>query len=262
MSQSLQAFYEVAEEDLRDKNDDQIRRWKNPRIKAIANFLKVHRDMPLAEITTEDMFAFRKWWVDRTMKGDGKADTADKDLTHLIGMWKRVARSKGLQLGYQTEGLMLRSGKDKDDARPPFSLEWIRDKLIVPDALARMNGDARLILLGMINTGYRPGEGAGLAAEDIKLDAAIPHIIIRPNKIAASRTCTPSASFRLWASAWKRSRPRRRASPATQRAVPAYRQRSTSSWPRTTCSKHRITAFTACDTHSRTGCSRPALTNE
>lgn len=179
---ALTDFYVVAAEDLKGKNADQIRRWKNPRIKVTAEFLEVIGNKPLAEITTEDMFAYRKWWVDRVLEDEVKADTANKNMTHLLGMWRRVARSKGLKLPFSTDGLMLKSDKSKEDARPPFSTDWIRSRLLKDGALDGLNTEARLILIGMINTGYRPSEGAGIVAENIRLDADIPHIVIRPNQ--------------------------------------------------------------------------------
>ncbi|MBU2958854.1 hypothetical protein Q4511_13865 [Paracoccus sp. 1_MG-2023] len=145
-SDAWEAFREVAAEDMRGKNNDRIRRWRSPRIRATQNFISVIGDKPLA-------------------------DTANKDFTHLLGSWKRVARARGIALSYSTDGVMLRSDKEKDDVRPPFSTEWIRSKLLAPGALKGMNTDARLILLGMINTGYRPSEGAGLLHEEIRLDA-------------------------------------------------------------------------------------------
>ncbi|TJZ85850.1 integrase [Paracoccus hibiscisoli] len=193
VEQALDAFYDVAIEDLRGKNDDQIRRWKNPRIKATRNFIEVVGNKALAEVTTDDMYAFRKWWVDRVMEGETRADTANKDFTHLIGSWKRVCRAKGIQLGFSTEGLMLRTDTDKDDVRPPFSRSWIRDKLLAPGALNGLNLDARLILLGMVNTGYRPSEGAGLMPGEIRLSDPVPHILIQRNE---NRTLKTSHSKR------------------------------------------------------------------
>jgi integrase len=47
----------------------------------------------------------------------------------------------------------------------------------------------------MVNTGYRPSEGAGLTAAQIRLDANVPHISIEPVgrtlKTAASRRVIP-----------------------------------------------------------------------
>ncbi len=52
--------------------------------------------------------------------------------------------------------------------------------LDAPGALDGLNGQARALLLGMINTGYRPSEGAALTADTIRLDGDVPHISIEP----------------------------------------------------------------------------------
>ena len=51
---------------------------------------------------------------------------------------------------------------------------------MAPGALHGLNADARGLLLGMINTGYRPSEGCILHREQIRLDHNIPHISIEP----------------------------------------------------------------------------------
>ena len=51
---------------------------------------------------------------------------------------------------------------------------------MAPDALIGLNDEARAILLGMINTGYRPSEAIGLTDDRIRLDDEVPHISIAP----------------------------------------------------------------------------------
>ena len=64
--------------------------------------------------------------------------------------------------------------------RPPCSDEWIAQRLLAPSALAGLNDEARGLLLGMVNTGYRPSEGAALTADTIRLERDVPHISIEP----------------------------------------------------------------------------------
>ena len=45
-----------------------------------------------------------------------------------------------------------------------------------------LNSEARAIFLGMINTGYRPSEVACAAPDQFCLEAAIPHMIIKPRE--------------------------------------------------------------------------------
>jgi integrase len=72
----------------------------------------------------------------------------------------------------------MRFSDAEQNTRLPFSDDWIRDRILAPGALDGLNTEARCILLGMVNTGYRPVEGAELRPEDIRLDAEIPHISI------------------------------------------------------------------------------------
>ncbi|WP_299923759.1 hypothetical protein [uncultured Pelagimonas sp.] len=46
--------------------------------------------------------------------------------------------------------------------------------------LLGLNPEALAILIGMINTGYRPSEAACAAPDQICLEAEIPHLVIKP----------------------------------------------------------------------------------
>lgn len=181
VSKSLDEFYRLAKDRTVGKNDDQMRRHRAPRAKAIANWVKVNGDQDLGAITTDDWFTFRSWWADRVADGNVMAASANKDFTYLNAMWKVVARAKSIKLLYSMDGVPLSEAKTKKRTRLPFSDAWISDKLLAPGALDGLNDDARYILLALINTGARPSEIAGLMADDIKLDARVPHILIQPN---------------------------------------------------------------------------------
>ena len=85
---------------------------------------------------------------------------------------------KRLGLSLPLGELSFKEGEKQ--TRPPFSEDWIRARLLAPGALDGLNGQARALLLGMINTGYRPSEGAALTADTIRLDCHVPHISIEP----------------------------------------------------------------------------------
>lgn len=181
VEQAYDDFYKVAGDRVVGKSPDQLRRHRAPRLKATINFIDVVGNKSIGDITTDDMFAFRAYWLERVAKGDVKPESANKDFTYLIAMWKAVARSKSIKLLFDTGGLSLSGSKGKKAIRPPFSNQWIKDKLLAPGALQGLNTEARLIIIGMINTGYRPSEGAGLLQGEIRLDGEVPHIIIQPN---------------------------------------------------------------------------------
>jgi len=96
-------------------------------------------------------------------------------------------------------GLNFSEGEKR--TRVPFSEGWIRDKLLAPGALSGLNKEARCILLGMVNTGYRPSEGQSLKAGHIRLDVDFPHITIEPEgrtlKTGPSRRIIPLAGVSL-----------------------------------------------------------------
>lgn len=182
VSDALDEFYRIADDRLMGKNEDQLRRHKNPRKKATAAFIAAVGDKALTDITTADMFTLRAFFMPRVKTGEIKPASANKDFTYLMAMWKTVAQAKGFRMEVDTGGLAIKDVSGQDDFRPPFSDDWIRTKLLAPDALGGLNNDARLIVLGLVNTGARPSEIAGLMAEDIVLDGNVPHIIIRPNE--------------------------------------------------------------------------------
>lgn len=222
VEKALTQFFQLAADQTRGKSADQIRRWENPRKKAVANFVSVIGNKNLDEITGDDMLDFRDWWLERLESEDLTANSANKDLTHLAGMWRLVNQQKRLGLVLPLDGLSIK--EDEAARRPPFSREWIKDKLLAPGALGGLNSEARAIVLGMVNTGYRPSEGAALTAEQIRLDANVPHISIEPigrqlkSKNARRRIPLLGASLDAFRP-FREGFPRYRASPATLSAT-------------------------------------------
>lgn len=178
MSKALSAYWVLAADKTIGKSPDQIRRWENPRKKAAAGFIACVGDKPIEDVTTEDLIAFRGALTRRVLAGDIVASSANKDLIHFLTVIEDVARAKSIALQCNRTKIMLKT--DDTNTRPPFSRAWIKDKILAPGALDGLNPEARAILLGMINTGYRPSEGAMLTAAQIRLDGPVPHISIEP----------------------------------------------------------------------------------
>jgi len=193
VSRALELYWTLAKDKTLGKSEDQLRRWKNPRKKAIRNFLAVVGDKPLTEITGDDMLDFREWWYDGLETRGLTANSANKDFTHLGDVLKTVNRMKRLNLELPLSGLAFKEGEAKQ--RPPFSRLWIEEHLLRPGALTGLNDEARAILLAMINTGLRPSELAGMMPEEIRLDANMPHIALAPHgrqlKTKSSRRTIP-----------------------------------------------------------------------
>ena len=178
VQRALELYWPLAKDRIVGKSEDQLRCWRNPRIRAVKNFIDVCGNLAINQISGDDMLDFRAWWVERVDAGEVSPDTANKDFTHLGDVLKTVNRMKRLGLVLPLTDLALKAGEAK--TRPPFSRAWIRDELLRPDALDGLNEDARAILIAMINTGARPSELAALTRDEIHLDANIPYISIEP----------------------------------------------------------------------------------
>jgi len=199
VSRALEIYWELAADKTLGKSEDQLRRWKNPRIKAVKNFIDVVGDKSINEISGDDMLDFRQWWFERMEAGGLTANSANKDLGHLGSVLKIVNKMKRLGLVLPLSDLAFGAGEARQ--RPSFTDKWIRDRILAKGALDGLNSEARGILLVIVNTGARPSELAGLTADQIKLDSNTPHISIeavdRQLKSANARRVIPLCGVSL-----------------------------------------------------------------
>ena len=170
VSRALEKYWEFSKSKLIGKTDDQKRRWQNPKKKAVANFIKVCGDMPVADIRPDEMQDFQDWWIERIELNGLTANSANKDFSHLSTILTTVCKKMRLGFVPPVKGWTIQEGRASE--RPPFSDGWIRDRLIPhftgPDCT--LNDEARDVLLIMINTGARPSEISGLRPADIVID--------------------------------------------------------------------------------------------
>jgi integrase len=179
VSEALEEYWKLTPDRVRGKSEDQKRRWANPRKKAVRNFIDVVGDLPLADLKRVHFLEYRTWWMERMAEESLTPNSANKDLIHLADVLKTVNELKGFGYELPLQKLTLKEGEKAE--RLPFSDAWIKDRLLAPGALSGLNAEARAILIGMINTGYRPSEAAGLTADRIRLDHEVPHIVIAPD---------------------------------------------------------------------------------
>lgn len=199
ISECLDLYWELARDKTQGKSDDQLRRWKNPRIKAVKNFIDVCGDKAIADISADDMLDYRAWWMDK-IEREGLANTsANKDFIHLGDVLKTVNKLKRLGLALPLSGLSFKKGEAKQ--RPSFSDKWIKEKILAEGALDELNDQARAIVLTLINTGARPSEIAALTSECIHLQHKVPHISIeavgRQLKTASAKRIIPLVGVSL-----------------------------------------------------------------
>lgn len=222
----LELFWPMTLDRRLGMSPDQVRRWENPRKKAVANWNEVVGIGYLDEINAEDGLDFHQWWSDRIEAEGLTPGSANKDLTHLTDVFGTVARKKGLaNLMLPFKNLRFRDGELVQ--RPPLDARWVQDVMLKPGNLDGLNPEARDITLALVNTGARPCEIEALRGPRIHLDCNIPHIEIAPDerriKTKASRRRIPLAGVSLEAMRrWPDGFPTYRVSPSLSATVNRY----------------------------------------
>jgi len=175
------------------KSEAQLEKWKNPRRRALDLWTEVCGDIPLDRITRADALKFRKYWSDRIAADDLTPQYANKIIGHLSAIFRAYDDAHALDLKNPFKGLALKG--ETDNARPAFSLEWVRDRLLAPGALDGLNDEARDVLLVMVNTGLRPSEITDAPLADWHLSANVPYLAVTPTgrelKVAHTRREIP-----------------------------------------------------------------------
>ena len=183
ISKALDAYFAFEAPNLMNKSNDQVRKWKNPRKKAINNFIRVCGDKDVTTITRDDVLNFREWWHQRIQAEGLTANSSNKDFSYLNQVLIFIRDHKRLDI--DVGNLMARVRfTETASTRPPFPTNFIQDKLLNLKNLMQLNEECRWFLFAMADTGARPSELVGLTADkgDIRLDTPIPYIFIRPHE--------------------------------------------------------------------------------
>jgi hypothetical protein len=100
VSKALEEFWDIAVDQFRGMTPDQVRRKKNPKIKAVNNFIEVVSDKAIANITRADMKAYRDWWNKRIDKEGLTSNSAMKDFSHFQNViFSRLEHSSAFPAG-------------------------------------------------------------------------------------------------------------------------------------------------------------------
>jgi integrase len=179
LSKLFEEYEEATKGEVRDLSPDQLRIWRNGRIRAVERFVEVVGDKPIGEITSDDGIDYYDWWRERVTDNTVDAKTANKDMGQLSRMLKEMSIRRRLSLPDIFKGLRLKGETERP--RIPFDTEFVQNRLLANDALAGLNEDARLVLFVVADTGLRPSEVVNLQADAIVLNAAIPYVRILPD---------------------------------------------------------------------------------
>lgn len=175
LSRLFEEYESATKDEVKDMSPDQLRIWRNGRIRAVAQFVQVVGDKPVADLTHSDAIDYSEWWRTRVVEDEVAAKTANKDMGQLSRMLKDMSIRRRLNLPDLFKGLHLRGETDK--SRLPYEPAFIQTRFL-GGALDGLNEDARFVLYVMIETGLRPSEIVNLRENTIILNAAIPHVRI------------------------------------------------------------------------------------
>lgn len=171
-------FKEITPNQLARKSDGQKKHWINER-KLSLNYLKTQiGDKDVDDITRDDALTFYRYLNKFVIENERSSSWGKRQLGNVrkffddyfsyIGQADRTNPFTGLTF------------REFTISRPPFSVEWITQKIFRIGALDSLNTEARHILFTLIDTGARMGEICNLGADDIHLDTDYPYIEIKP----------------------------------------------------------------------------------
>lgn len=177
---------EIKRAETRLKSPDQYKRWKNKKKASVRTFIDIiGKDKPISDITRDDALKLYNFWLARIAPKEGSpthsASSGNRDLGNLRSLYDEYFKHLNVEDIRNPFANLFFNEKKGKRKRLPFATEWIAGKIMALGALAGLNDEARGIVLGMIETGARPGELCTLTKETIILDAPIPHIVISPS---------------------------------------------------------------------------------
>ncbi|HEX3861124.1 MAG TPA: tyrosine-type recombinase/integrase [Stellaceae bacterium] len=179
LSRLFEEYQAVIGDEIKSLSPDQIRIWKNGRVRAVERFVGLIGDKSVTELTDGDALDYADWWRNRVVCGEANAKTANKDIGQLSRMLKDVSVRRRLNVPDIFKGLRLRGEIEK--SRSPYDPSFIQTRFLDGSTLEGLNEDARLVLYVVTETGMRPSEVVNLQPTAIHLEAAIPYVKVQPD---------------------------------------------------------------------------------
>lgn len=181
-------FDVITPHELTGKSEAQRIQWRKIPQRAVNNFVEINGDIAMEDINRDHALKHWKFWSQRIAPKPGEgvvthtASSGNRDVGCMRVLYREYFKHLGdMDRKNPFEGLSFKErSKALRKRRPPFHVEWIRDKLLALGALAALNNEARAIFLAIIETGARPSEICNLGDETIFVDAPIPYISVEP----------------------------------------------------------------------------------
>lgn len=174
----------IARDEIRFKSEAQKKTWKVRKKASVTAFVDINGDKAMAEITRDDALKVHAALLARVAPAKGRATLSANMANRQLGNLRVFYRDWFTFYGQKDrqnpfDSLSFTEGAQKP--RPPFAVEWIKDKFLTAGKLKAMNAEARGVLLAMVETGCRLSEICNLTADNIVLNADVPHILIAPS---------------------------------------------------------------------------------
>jgi integrase len=179
LSDLFAEFGKVMRASLADMSKDQVRKWANPKKRALANLITVIGDKPISDITRSDALDFQSMWQDRVLDEGIEVGTANKDFGHISRMLRAVDRRHRLGLAPVFGDLRLEGETAR--SRAAFDVKFVQERIFAGGALNGLNDEARAIIYLIAETGLRLSEAVNLRRSTIMLAAGVPHVLVRPD---------------------------------------------------------------------------------
>lgn len=107
LSRLFDEYESATKDEVKDLSPDQLRIWRNGRIRAVAQFVQVVGEKPVAELTHSDAIDYSEWWRARVVEDEVAAKTANKDMGQLSRMLNGLGTDEFIQV-LQKSGLAAR----------------------------------------------------------------------------------------------------------------------------------------------------------
>ncbi len=181
-SEIFTEFEKLQQASLRNKSEDQKRKWRNPKLRAMANLLLVlGDDKSLRRMTRNDALDFRatggrsasltrNWRSTPPTRMSGTSTRCGPQLT------------RAMRLGLPPIFARLRIEGGETGQRAAYTADFIQNSILAHGALADLNDEARRTVYAMVETGLRPSELVNLTEQTIRLSAPVPYVSVEQDE--------------------------------------------------------------------------------
>jgi hypothetical protein len=128
LAKLFEEFEAASKDEVHDFSLDQLRIWRNGRMRSVENFVNVVGDKLVTELTEDDVIDYAEWWRNRVLEHGMAAKSANKDIGQISRMLKKMSVWRRLNLLDIFKGLRVKGEIDK--APSPYETEFIQNRLL------------------------------------------------------------------------------------------------------------------------------------